>query len=137
MDHNYHDDDTPLAVPAIIGGVVGGLGTVLQIKGIDPDAVMTTTQLLEVMGNSLWGSLQFVGMVGLAKHMKQDVDKVFQFADQVGKALVDALPKIIGDTAGKVSEKIDLIAQAIGQKAAKIVDQFKGQHHDQEDTLSR
>ena len=78
-----------------------------------------------------------VGILGFAKHMKQDIDQAFQFADQAGQTLVDALPKIIGDTAGKVSEKIDLIAQAIGQKVAKIVDQFKGQHHDQEDTLSR
>ena len=136
--------DYAMGAPAAVAGANLGLETIgnILISKVGPDAVITTTQAVELIGGAaLSGLLGLAVGVFAAEYVKSNIEE-YGVLSGLLVSVTDPfikLPKAIGDTAGKVSEKASQIAQAINQKAKQIADHFKTKVNDKnnDNTLSR
>lgn len=133
-----------MGVPTGLAGTFIGYDTIAKIliNKLGPDAVLTTTQAIELIGGTaLTGLLGLAVGVFASEYVKSNIDEygvlsglLVSIADPFIK-----LPKAIGNTAGKISEKARQIAQAINEKAKQIVDHYKAKNNNKNNnnTLSR
>ena len=136
--------DYAMGAPATVAGAHLGLNAIgnILISKVGPDAVITTTQAIELIGGTALGGLLGLAVgVFAAEYLKSNIDE-YGVLSGILVSMTDPfikLPKAIGDTACKVSEKASQIAQAINAKAQQIADHIKTKvnNKDNDNTLSR